>query len=180
VPSETSFMRMNGDPANQDFAPLAKISPYLKQAVVIAEDDQFYLHEGYDWKAIKRAIKTNLKRGEFSHGASTITMQLARNLYLRPRKSILRKLKEFLITLRLERELSKDRILEIYLNVAQWGEGIYGVKAAAKHYFGKSPATLTKHDAAFLAAILPRPAYYDKHRGSPYLQERIASIERRL
>jgi len=162
------------------WVPLSGISEYLRQAVVIAEDDQFFEHPGFDWEAMKRAAKVDWRRHRFSRGASTITMQLARNLYLSPDKTLFRKFKELLITLKLERELPKERILELYLNVVEWGDGIYGAEAAAKHYFGKGAAGLTRHEAAFLAAILPRPRFYDRHRGGPQLNGRVSSIERRL
>lgn len=160
--------------------PLSKISPLLQQAVVLAEDDQFFEHNGVDVEAVKKAAEVNWKRKRFSRGASTISMQLARNLYLSPHKSIFRKLKEVLIALKLDRELPKERILEIYLNVAEWGEGIYGAEAAAEHYFGVKARDLSRHQAAFLAAILPRPRFYDKHRGGPHLQGRVSLIEGRL
>ena len=159
---------------------LKKISPYLRQAVVLAEDDNFYSHSGYDWEAIKKAAQADWKRKRFARGASTITQQLAKNLYLSSAKNPLRKIKEFFIALKLERELSKDRILEIYLNVIEWGNGIYGAEAAAKHYFNTSAASLGKHESAFLSAIIPKPRFYDKYRGGPYLQRRVASIESRL
>jgi monofunctional biosynthetic peptidoglycan transglycosylase len=162
------------------WVPLDRISPYLKQAVVIAEDDQFWVHHGFNWEAIKAAAKTNWKRKSLSFGASTITQQLARNLFLSPSKNPFRKIKELFIALKLERGLTKERILELYLNVAEWGDGIYGAEAAARHYFGTSASNLSKHQASFLAAILPRPCFYDRHRNGSFLNQRIASIERRL
>lgn len=162
------------------WVPLKKISRYLQQAVVIAEDDHFWKHRGFNWEAIKAAVKTNWKRKKLSFGASTITQQLARNLFLSPSKNPFRKIKELFIALKLERELSKERILELYLNVVEWGNGIYGAEAAAHHYFGTSAANLGKHQAAFLAAILPRPQFYDTNHGGSYLNRRINSIESRL
>ena len=159
---------------------LKNISVHLKQAVILAEDDQFFRHNGYNWEAIKKAAEYDWKKKRFARGASTITQQLARNLYLSSAKNPLRKIKEFFIALKLERELPKERILELYLNVVEWGDGIYGAEAATRHYFSGSAAGLGKHEAAFLAAILPKPKYYDKHRGGPYLQRRISSIESRL
>lgn len=177
-PCETAYMNAddNGDIIYK-WVPLSKISPYLQQAVVLAEDDTFYSHAGFDAKAMKKAARLNWKKGRFLRGGSTITMQLARNLYLSPEKSLWRKFRELLIALKLERELSKKRILELYLNVAEWGDGIYGAEAAAKHYFGKSAANLSKREAAFLAAILPRPRFFDRHRSGQYLENRIAVIE---
>lgn len=177
-PVETSFMeRDESGVIFYKWVPLSKISPYLRQAVITAEDGEFYFHEGVDVEAVKKAAKLDWKKKKFKKGASTITMQLARNLYLSPTKSLFRKFREVLIALKLDREFPKDRVLEIYLNVVEWGNGIYGAEAAAKHYFGKSAAQLTRHEAAFLAAILPRPKFYDKHRGGPYLQRRINVIE---
>lgn len=181
-PYRTAFMRLyEGDKdLRYKWVSLKKISPYLRQAVVLAEDDRFFEHSGYDWEAIKKAAKVDWKKKKFVKGASTITQQLAKNLYLSPSKNPLRKIKEFFIALKLERELPKERILEIYLNVIEWGNGIYGAESAAKHYFKTSAADLGKHEAAFLGAIIPKPRFYDKYRGGPYLQRRIASIESRL
>jgi monofunctional biosynthetic peptidoglycan transglycosylase len=140
--------------------PLSKISPYLIKAVLIAEDDKFWRHEGFDYEAIQKAIEKDLKAKKFKSGGSTITQQLARNLYLSPEKSLIRKVSEALITWRMEKVLSKKRILELYLNVAEWGEGIFGVDAASRHYYGKSSSELTPEEAARLAAILPNPRRY--------------------
>jgi len=180
IPDETAFMKESPTPPMHEYVPISKISPYLRQAVVIAEDDLFFTHNAVNWEAAWKAVKIDWKRKKFSHGASTITMQLARNLYLSPGKSLFRKSREILIAWKLERELTKERILEIYLNVVEWGDGIFGAEAAARHYFGKSAAALTKHESAFLAAILPRPVYYDGHRNGEYLRGRIRSIEERL
>ncbi len=181
-PYRTAFMReYDGEKKLQyRWVSLKQISPYLRQGVVLAEDDKFYEHPGFDWEAIKKAAEIDWKRKRFAKGASTITQQLAKNLYLSSSKNPLRKIKEFFIALKLERELPKERILEIYLNVIEWGNGIYGAEAAAKHYFGGSAANLGKHEAAFLSAILPKPRFYDKHRSGPYLSRRISSIESRL
>ena len=176
-PFKTAFMGVSDHDINYKWKPLSKISPNLQRAVVVAEDDQFFGHQGFDTEAIKKAIEINMKRGKFSRGGSTITQQLARNLYLSPRKTLWRKFREFLVALKLERELSKDRILELYLNVVEFGDGIYGAEAASRHYFNKNAANLTKYEAAFLAAILPRPKFYDKNRLGPHLQRRIAIIE---
>lgn len=180
IPWRTSFMWNSEKGPFRNYIPIDEISPHLRAAVILAEDDRFEEHEGVDWEAIKEAAEVNMRRGKFSRGGSTITMQLAKNLYLSPDKNLFRKLKEMLITFKLENTLSKERILEIYLNVAEWGNGIFGAEAAAKHYFGKKAKYLSKHEAAFLAAILPRPKFYDRNRGGPYLQRRISSIEGRL
>jgi len=181
-PDETAFMQAydGKKKLRYKWVPLKRISRNLQNAVIIAEDDQFRKHHGFVWDAIKEAAKRNWKRKSLYYGASTITQQLARNLFLSKSKNPFRKTKELLIALKLERELPKDRILELYLNVAEWGDGIFGAQAAARHYFGTSAAYLSKHQAAFLAAILPRPVYFDRHRNGEYLNGRMASIESRL
>ncbi len=143
------------------WVPLSHISPHLQRAVIAAEDASFFSHEGFDWKAIKDAALHNLEAGEIRRGGSTITQQLAKNLYLSPERSLLRKVREALITRSLEHRLSKRRILELYLNVAEWGRGVYGAEAAARHHFGKSARDLTAEEAALLAAILPAPRRHD-------------------
>lgn len=180
-PLQTAFMsRDSNDEIKYQWVPLNNISIHLRNAVVVAEDGEFFNHPGFDIESIKKAIDLNLKRKKWARGASTISQQLARNLYLSPYKSVFRKLRELLITLKLERELPKDRILEIYLNVAEWGNGIYGAEAAARHYFGKPASALSKHEAAFLAAILPRPRFFDKHRLGPFIKQRTAVIEKMI
>ena len=180
-PGKTAYMRTDRSRRiRQDWRPLSGISKNLQNAVVLAEDDQFFEHNGFDWKAIERAWRTNLRRGRFARGASTITMQVARNLYLTPRKSVIRKAREAWIALKLELLLPKERILEIYLNIAEWGNGIYGAEAAARHYFHKSAKHLTKEEAAWLAAILPRPRFYDRNRGAEQPHVRADIISNRL
>ncbi|HKY03174.1 MAG TPA: monofunctional biosynthetic peptidoglycan transglycosylase, partial [Burkholderiales bacterium] len=125
--------------------------------------------EGFDWEGIQRALKKNEKKGRAVAGGSTISQQLAKNLFLSGERSYIRKGEEALITLMLESTLSKRRILELYLNVAEWGEGVFGAEAAARHYYGISASQLNAWQAARLAAMLPRPRYYDQNRGSPYL-----------
>jgi len=145
---------------DQSWVPYSKISPYLIKAVLIAEDDKFWNHEGFDYEAIQKAIEKDLKAKKFKFGGSTITQQLARNLFLSPEKSLIRKASEAVITWRMEKVLPKRRILELYLNVAEWGEGIFGAEAASRHYFGKPSSELTPEEAARLAAILPNPRRY--------------------
>jgi monofunctional glycosyltransferase len=147
----------------------SRISPALKRAVVAAEDDKFIDHEGFDWEGIQRALKKNEKKGRAVAGGSTISQQLAKNLFLSGERSYIRKGEEALITLMLESTLSKRRILELYMNVAEWGEGVFGAEAAARHYYGISASQLNAWQAARLAAMLPRPRYYDQNRGSTYL-----------
>jgi monofunctional biosynthetic peptidoglycan transglycosylase len=145
----------------QSWVPLSKISPYLLKAVLIAEDDKFWQHEGFDYEAIQKAIEKDLKAKKFRFGGSTITQQLARNLYLSPEKSLTRKISEAFITWRMEKILPKRRILEIYLNVAEWGEGIFGAEAASRHYYGKPSSELSAEEAARLASVLPNPRKYN-------------------
>ena len=154
------------------WVPLSRISPSLRQAVVAAEDALFFTHEGFDWEGIKVAAKYNLEAGEFKRGGSTITQQLAKNLYLSAERSLIRKAREALITRSLEHHLTKERILELYLNVVEWGQGIYGAEAAARHHFKKSAHDLTADEAAWLAAILPSPRRYDPLRKTTFLTRR--------
>ncbi len=143
------------------WVPLSRISPHLIRAVITAEDASFVFHEGFDWEGIKDAAWQDLQQGRLKRGGSTITQQLAKNLYLSADKTLTRKLNEALIARLLEHHLSKRRILEVYLNVVEWGDGIYGAEAAARHHFAKSARDLTAQDAALLAAILPAPRSYD-------------------
>lgn len=175
---QTSFMamRLDGMRAQQKRAQLRytwvdydRISIHLKRAVVAAEDAKFIDHEGFDWQGIQRAIERNQRRGKLVAGGSTISQQLAKNLFLSGERSMWRKAQEAIITLMLEMTLDKRRILELYLNVAEWGDGVFGAEAAARHYYGRSAAQLNAEQAARLAAMLPRPRYYDRHRGSAYL-----------
>jgi monofunctional biosynthetic peptidoglycan transglycosylase len=136
---------------------LNQISPLLQQAVVMAKDGRFYQHNGFDVEQLKKAVHTNWERKKFAFGASTITQQLARTLYLSSEKRLLRKAKEALITRRLEETLTKKRILELYLNVVEWGPQIYGAEAASQHFFGKPASDLTPDEAISLAVILPSP-----------------------
>lgn len=157
-----------------------EMSAYIKQAVISSEDADFEEHEGVDWKAIELARQTNAKRGKVVSGGSTITMQLAKNLFLNGQRSYIRKAQELIITYMLEAVLSKQRILEMYLNSAEWGIGIYGIEAGAKHYFGIKSKYLSPEQAARLAAMLPRPKFYDKNRNSVYLKKRIRIILNRM
>ena len=136
---------------------LGKISRYLRAAVVYAEDMKFYSHGGVDWGAIEKAVESNWDKGSLAIGGSTITQQLAKNLYLSPRRSIFRKARELMIAFSLEDHLSKQRILELYLNVVEWGDGVFGAEAAARHWFGRSAQTLSPAEAARLAIALPNP-----------------------
>jgi monofunctional biosynthetic peptidoglycan transglycosylase len=160
----------------QRWIPLSQISPYVIKAVIIAEDDKFWSHEGFDFDAIQKAIEKDLKQKKFKVGGSTISQQLAKNLFLSPSKNPVRKLKEAILTWRLERNLSKKRIIEIYLNVAEWGDGLFGVEAAAQRYFGKPAAGLSAMESARLAAVLPNPRRYDPTGSGRYVAYRSELI----
>jgi monofunctional glycosyltransferase len=157
---------------DQSWMPFSKISPYLVKAVLIAEDDKFWSHEGFDYEAIQKAIEKDLKAKKFKFGGSTITQQLTRNLFLSPEKSLIRKASEAIITWKMEKVLSKKRILELYLNVAEWGEGIFGAEAASRHYYGKSSSELTPEEAARLASVLPNPRKYNPVGDQRYVMNR--------
>jgi monofunctional biosynthetic peptidoglycan transglycosylase len=161
---------------HQIWVPLSNISPYLIKAVLIAEDDKFWRHEGFDYEAIRKAIERDLKAKRLKFGGSTLSQQLARNLYLSPEKSLLRKMSEALITWRMEKALSKKRILELYLNVLEWGEGIFGIEAASRHYYGKPSSELTPFEATRLAAILPSPKRYNPLGDQSYVTTRANDI----
>jgi len=186
-PKKTSMMEYNealkkkgarhsGYQVWQVWSPLTNVSPYLVKAVVIAEDDKFYSHEGFDFEGMREALEKNIKAKKFRAGGSTISQQLVKNLYLTPQRSLLRKLREFLITLKMERTLSKRRIMELYLNVAEWGDGIYGAEAASRHYFNKSALYLTPEEAARLAAVLPSPVRYNAAGDQQFVTKRAAMI----
>jgi monofunctional biosynthetic peptidoglycan transglycosylase len=158
------------------WVPYEQISAHLKRAVVAAEDARFLDHEGFDWEAIQQARLKNEQRGKIVAGASTISQQLAKNLFLSGSRSWLRKGQEALITWMLENTMSKRRILELYLNFAEWGEGVFGAEAAARHHFGVTATALNAQEAAWLAAILPSPRRYEHGRTTPYIQARAAAI----
>ena len=165
-PKETAMMGLRSAQAKQKGqrsrrlwkrVPLSRISPYLIQAVLIAEDDKFFEHEGFDWESMRKALDANIKKKRVLRGGSTITQQLAKNLFLSSEQSIWRKLREAAIAYKLERELSKKRILELYLNLVDWGNGIYGAEAAARSYFNRPASGLTLSQAIRLASVLPNP-----------------------
>jgi monofunctional glycosyltransferase len=162
-PETTAFIELRAEEARargekprriQRWVAYGRIAPSLRRAVLVAEDSAFWQHDGVDYEQLRESMEVNLERMEFVRGASTITQQLAKNLYLSPSKNPLRKLRELMITRRLEAELSKQRIFEIYLNVVEWGDGIYGAEAAARTYFGSSAAQLDARQAALLAGAL--------------------------
>lgn len=185
-PRKTSFMefrerewQVEGKKVRlkQIWVPLSRISPFLIKAVIIAEDDKFWNHEGFDFEAIQKAIEKDLKARKFKAGGSTISQQLAKNLYLTPAKNPWRKGKEALLTWRLERTLTKKRIIELYLNVVEWGEGIFGIEAAARNYYGKSASALSPEEAARLAVILPNPRKWNPLGNSRYVAKRAEVIQ---
>ncbi|HZO01818.1 MAG TPA: monofunctional biosynthetic peptidoglycan transglycosylase [Burkholderiales bacterium] len=183
-PSSTAFMERYlekpGARVRHVWVPYHRISEHLKRAVVAAEDAKFLDHEGFDWEAITKAMQKNESRGKVVAGASTISQQLSKNLFLSGSRSWLRKGQEAAITWMMERTLSKRRILEIYLNVAEWGEGIFGAEAAARHHFGVPAAALTPEQAVWLAAILPSPKRYERGRRTPYIEGRMVTISSRM
>lgn len=164
----------------QRWAPYARISPNLTRAVLVTEDSRFWTHEGIDLDELKESIETNIERMEFARGGSTITQQLAKNLYLSPSKNPVRKLRELLIARRLEAELSKQRILELYLNVVEWGDGIYGAEAAARAYFHKSAADLSPSESALLAGALTNARLLNPAHPTARLRRRQAMVMRRM
>jgi monofunctional biosynthetic peptidoglycan transglycosylase len=188
-PGETSFMsyRMDELRAKSPNATLRytwvdypKISNDLKRALVAAEDAKFVEHEGFDWDGIQLALEKNRKRGRTVAGGSTISQQLAKNLFLTPTKSYVRKAQEALITLMLEATLDKERILELYLNVIEWGNGVFGAEAAAQRYFGIHASQLSAEQAARLAAMAPNPRFYERNPNAPGLQRKIGIIRERM
>jgi monofunctional biosynthetic peptidoglycan transglycosylase len=160
------------------WVPYDRISPHLKRAIIAAEDARFLEHEGFDVEGIQAAVEKNLKKGKLVAGGSTISQQLAKNLFLSGQRSFIRKGQEAVLTLMIETTWSKRRILEVYLNVIEWGDGIYGAEAAARRYFGVSATKLNRYQAAQLAAMVPSPRRYERNRGGPHYQRRVATILR--
>jgi monofunctional biosynthetic peptidoglycan transglycosylase len=186
-PTSTAFMEA-GLARQQDknpdaelrhkWVPYDRISSHMKRAIVAAEDAKFNEHEGFDVEGIEAAVKKNLKKGRLVAGGSTISQQLAKNLFLSGDRSFIRKGQEAIITLMIEATWSKRRILEVYLNVIEWGNGIYGVEAAARRYYKIPAAKLNRDQAARLAAMVPNPRWYENHRSSRGYQRRVAVIKR--
>ena len=164
----------------QQWLSYERISPHLKRAIIASEDARFVDHEGFDWQGMQKALEKNQKKGRFVAGGSTISQQLAKNLFLTPDKSLFRKAEEAVITLMLENLWSKRRIFEVYLNVIEWGNGVFGAEAAARHYYGVSAAQLGPEQAARLAGMVPNPRYYDRNRGAPGLERKAAIILARM
>ncbi|HWJ94100.1 MAG TPA: monofunctional biosynthetic peptidoglycan transglycosylase [Telluria sp.] len=188
-PSSTSFMRAQLEELRKtnpnaklehQWVPYNRISDNLKRAVVASEDANFAEHDGVDWEALEKAYERNNRKHKVVGGGSTITQQLAKNLFLSGSRSYLRKGQELVIAYMLESVMSKQRILEIYLNMVEFGRGVFGAEAAARHYFRTSAAGLNAQQAARLAVMLPNPRYYDKHRETNYLARRTGVIQRRM
>jgi monofunctional biosynthetic peptidoglycan transglycosylase len=188
-PSSTSFMREQQAALREknpkavmrhQWVPYARISNNLKRAVIASEDANFSEHDGVDWEAMQKAYEKNTKKRKVVGGASTITQQLAKNMFLSGSRSYVRKAQELVIAYMLETMMSKERIFEIYLNVVELGSGVFGAEAAARHYFHTSAARLSVPQAARLAVMLPNPRYYDRHRDTSYLARRTATIMRRM
>ena len=188
-PGNTSFMAIRltelqaKDPKahlDKQWVDYARISSHLKRALIVSEDDLFVHHEGFDWDGMQKAIEKNQKRGKVVAGGSTISQQLAKNLFLTPSKTPWRKAQEAIVTLMIEAVWSKQRIFEVYLNVIEWGNGVFGAEAAARHYYGISAAQLSAEQAARLAGMVPSPRFYDSHRNASGLSKKAAIILGRM
>lgn len=183
-PVETTMMMRidywsdTSKPIKQQWRDYDQISDYMKHAVVAAEDGKFLQHHGFDWAGMQFALERNKDKGKVVAGGSTISQQLAKNLFLYNKRSFLRKGQEAVATWMMERMWSKERILEVYLNSVEFGDNIYGVEAATQYYFGKSSRSLSREQAAFLAAILPNPKYYQDHRSDRKLLYRKRMIQK--
>jgi monofunctional biosynthetic peptidoglycan transglycosylase len=184
-PGSTAFMRERAEEnpnlsIRYNWVPYHSQSSYLKRALIASEDAHFLEHKGFDWDGIRLAYERNKKRGYIAAGGSTITQQLAKNLFLSGHKSFIRKGQEAIITLMIEYTWSKSEILETYLNVIEWGDGIFGAEAASRHYFKTSAANLSSYQAARLAAMVPSPRYFQKQFNSNYMTRRTHVIRARL
>ncbi|MBI5020925.1 MAG: monofunctional biosynthetic peptidoglycan transglycosylase [Ignavibacteriales bacterium] len=189
TPKVTALMDARREDANDDgkkyfikqqTIPLNQISIHLKHAVIAAEDGAFYEHEGVDWYEVKESLKKDIAKGRFARGASTITQQLAKNIYLSISKNPVRKIKEIFIAWMMEDELSKSRILELYLNLIEWGDGIFGIESASLIYFGKHASDLSREEAASLAAVIPSPLKHKPNVESRYLKYRRKIVLARM
>jgi monofunctional biosynthetic peptidoglycan transglycosylase len=188
-PMTTAWMEMRQEQARAEgrklrhehrWAPYSRISPHLKRAVIVAEDSAFWRHEGVDIEQIRESMEINLEQGRALRGASTITQQLAKNLYLSPSRNPIRKLRELIIARRLEAQLDKARILEIYLNVIEWGDGVWGVEAASRRYFGVPASRLSGPQAALLAGAIINPRVYNPGKPNARLLRRQRIVLRRM
>jgi len=188
-PESTAFMRARLEILQEDdpraklrhqWVPYQRISGHLKRAVVAAEDAKFADHKGFDWEGIQKAYEKNLREGEIVAGGSTITQQLAKNLFFSGERAWWRKAQEAVVAVMLETVMSKRRILEIYLNVIEWGDGVFGAEAAARYHYGTSAAALSPEQAARLAAVVPSPRRYGPGSNTGYLQRRTQTILARM
>ena len=188
-PSTSAFMERRLEVLQEDnpeaalrhkWVPYARISINLKRAMIAAEDAKFLDHDGFDWEAIQKAYEKNIVKGKIVAGGSTISQQLAKNLFLSGKRTPWRKGQEALITVMIEKVMTKRRIFEIYLNIIEWGNGVFGAEAAARHYFRTSAAYLDAEQAAQLAAMVPKPRYYDRVRYTPLLERRTSIILERM
>jgi monofunctional biosynthetic peptidoglycan transglycosylase len=188
-PSSSAFMNtrleimQDADPdatLQYQWVDYPKISDHLKRALIAAEDAKFVDHEGFDWEGIQKAYEKNMRKGKIVAGGSTISQQLAKNLFLSTRRTPWRKGEEAIITVMLEAVMDKQRIFEIYLNVIEWGNGVFGAEAAAQHYYHIHASQLSAAQAAKLAAMVPNPRYYDKHREASGLQRKTGIILGRM
>ena len=188
-PKETALMRQRADEAEakgktfvirQSWVPLSRLPKHLTDAIIVAEDGTFYEHDGFDWFEVRESIEKNIKERRPARGGSTITQQLAKNLYLSTSKDPLRKGREMVITMLLEQNLSKQRILELYVNLIEWGDGVFGVDAAARKYFGRPAAELTLEQSLRLAAVIPSPLRHRPDVESRYVLRRSEIIRKRM
>lgn len=188
-PKETAFMREDADRAKKEgrafhrmkfWIPISSIPQDAIDAIIVSEDGTFWWHEGFDWFEFKESVERNLEEGRTARGASTITQQLVKNLYLTSSKNPIRKLKEWILTWYMEKVLSKSRILEIYLNVIEWGDGVYGIEAASQYYFDKHTSELNREECARLAAIIPSPRRHRADVDSKYVLHRSTLILERM
>jgi monofunctional biosynthetic peptidoglycan transglycosylase len=188
-PDTTAFMRTRlekireeqpGAKLQYQFVPYERISAHLKRAVIASEDAKFFQHDGFDWDGIRNAYEKNVKEGEVVAGGSTISQQLAKNLFLSGERAFWRKAQEAAITVMIEIIMDKRRILELYLNVIEWGDGVFGAEAAARHHYGISAAQVGPEQAARLAAMVPSPRRYSPGRNTAYLERRTATILARM
>ncbi len=188
-PSSTAFMEERLDEMRKtnhdarivhEWVPYSRISNNLKRALIAAEDAKFLDHEGFDWEGIQKAYEKDVRKGRIVAGGSTISQQLAKNLFLSGRRSPWRKAEESLITVMIEHTMNKRRILELYLNSIEWGNGIFGAEAAARHYYGIDASQLSAYQAARLAAMVPNPRFYDRNRNSAWLTKKTGILLGRM
>ena len=188
-PEQTALMRQRIDEAEaegkrltitQKWVPLSHVPKHVQLAIIVSEDGMFYAHGGVDWDEVQESIEQNIEEGRVARGASTITQQVAKNLYLSTAKTPMRKFKELIIAYLMEEQLRKRRILEIYVNIIEWGRGIFGIEAAAQRYFHKSARELTRDESARLAAVIPRPLHFKPNENSKYVLKKKQVILRRM